>query len=67
MFHDFDDFSMTLRNQESSTLMITHELTHNWFGNEVTQEWWTYLWLSEGFARYFEFYLGDQVFLYFDT
>lgn len=52
---------MTLQDQESSTLMITHELSHNWFGNEATLEWWTYLWLNEGFARFFEYYLGDQV------
>lgn len=52
---------MALGDQERSTLMITHELSHNWFGNEATLEWWTYLWLNEGFARFFEYYLGDQV------
>ncbi|KFB52691.1 AGAP012757-PA-like protein [Anopheles sinensis] len=50
----------TARTKQNIADLITHELTHMWFGNEVTPEWWTYLWLSEGFARYFEYYITDQ-------
>jgi aminopeptidase N len=33
---------------------VPHEIAHQWFGNSVTQSDWDHLWLSEGFATYFE-------------
>jgi aminopeptidase N len=33
---------------------IAHETAHQWFGDAVTEREWAHLWLSEGFATYFE-------------
>jgi aminopeptidase N len=34
--------------------LIAHETAHQWFGDAVTPISWGHVWLSEGFATYFE-------------
>jgi len=40
---------------------LTHELMHQWFGDNVTFSTWNDLWLAEGFARYSEALAGELV------
>jgi aminopeptidase N len=38
--------------------VVRHETAHQWFGDAVTERSWAHLWLSEGFASYFDLVIG---------
>lgn len=38
--------------------IVRHETAHQWFGDAVTEREWAHLWLSEGFASYFDLVIG---------
>ena len=42
--------------------VIAHELSHQWFGNLVTMNWWNDLWLNESFANMMEYVAIDALY-----
>ncbi len=57
-----DPLHSSIQNKQWVALVIAHEIAHQWFGNLVTMEWWTHLWLNEGFASYIEYLAVDKLF-----
>lgn len=61
-----DEKKSSAANKQWCSLVIAHELAHMWFGNLVTMEWWTHLWLNEGFACYIEYLCINKLFPQWD-
>ncbi|GMP84067.1 hypothetical protein CsSME_00037742 [Camellia sinensis var. sinensis] len=58
----YDDKHSAAANKQRVAIVVTHELAHQWFGNLVTMEWWTHLWLNEGFATWVSYLATDSLF-----
>ena len=66
----FYDSKYLLYNKKSSTIehligtanVIAHELVHQWFGNMVSINKWDELWLKESFAKFFEYFIIDNIY-----
>ncbi|XP_002012781.2 aminopeptidase N [Drosophila persimilis] len=48
--------------KEFTIRIIAHETSHMWFGDSVTFSWWSYFWLNEAFARYYEYFMAHQLY-----
>ncbi len=52
----------TVSDKKSVALTVAHELSHQWFGDLVTMEWWDDLWLNESFASVMEYYAIQDIY-----
>ncbi|CAF0941231.1 unnamed protein product [Brachionus calyciflorus] len=57
-----DQSNFSVQTRAEVALVVAHEIAHQWFGNIVTMEWWTDLWLNEGFATWIEYLCIDYCF-----
>ncbi|KAF9963010.1 hypothetical protein BGZ65_006534 [Modicella reniformis] len=56
-----DEYGTNERKREIAATVI-HEISHQWFGNLVTMDWWSDLWLFEGFATHLAYIVVDELF-----
>lgn len=56
-----DPATTTVASKQYVASVISHELSHQWFGNLVTMKWWDNLWLNESFATLMSYVADDAI------
>jgi aminopeptidase N len=57
----FDENSSDAKYKNRVAYVVAHELAHQWFGDLVTMDWWSELWLNEGFATWVGWLATDHI------
>jgi len=62
-----DSATATPTQKQTDAKITAHELSHMWFGDLVTMEWWDDFWLNESFADWMGDKITDVAFPEFET
>ncbi|KAL8789622.1 MAG: hypothetical protein Q9213_001058 [Squamulea squamosa] len=63
----FDEKHSAAKYKNRVAYVVAHELAHQWFGNLVTMDWWSELWLNEGFATWVGWLAIDHLYPEFEV
>jgi alanyl aminopeptidase len=53
------DETSSLEQRRATVAVQAHEMAHMWFGDLVTPDWWTDIWLNESFATWMSYKAAD--------
>ncbi len=57
----YDEAQSSANVRTDVAIIVAHEVAHQWFGNYVTLDWWTDLWLKEGYATWISYLCAEKL------
>jgi hypothetical protein len=54
------DAGASIEDKRAFGMVVSHELSHQWFGDMVTPAWWSDIWLNESFANWMGYRIGNE-------